>query len=135
MDWKSTAKTGSLMLREMEADTEGDLTVLLDGSATAGGRRAPAGAAQSPADDAFEAGVMAAGSLAAFALRTGHAVSLLLPHDGWHERRLTRGAAGRRRLLAALAETGPGSASRLGASSVRPSPAPARAAAGPCWPW
>jgi uncharacterized protein (DUF58 family) len=116
VDWKSTAKTGSLMLREMEADTESDLTVLLDGSTADGGSRAPAGAGRNSPDAAFEAGVVAAGSMAAFALRGGHSVSLLLPHDGWHERRLTRGAAGRRSLLTALAETGPRSASRLGAS-------------------
>ena len=32
VDWKSTAKTGSLMLREMEAASEDDLTVLLSGA-------------------------------------------------------------------------------------------------------
>ena len=116
VDWKSTAKTGNLMLREMEADTEGDLTVLLDGSTAGGGREQPAGAAQSAADDAFEAGVVAAGSMAAFALRAGHAVSLRLPHDGWRELRIRPGAAGRRSMMTALAETAPGSASRLGAS-------------------
>ena len=116
VDWKSTAKTGDLMLREMEADTEGDLTVLLDGSASGGGREEPPGAAQSAGDAAFEAGVVAAGSMVAFALRSGHAVSLRLPHDGWRELRLKPGAAGRRSMMAALAETAPGSASRLGAS-------------------
>ena len=33
VDWKSTAKTGSLMLREMEAATDDDVTVLLNGAA------------------------------------------------------------------------------------------------------
>ncbi len=32
IDWKSTAKTGTLMLREMDDPASGDVTVLLDGS-------------------------------------------------------------------------------------------------------
>ena len=33
VDWKATAKTGNLMLREMDDPTSGDITVLLDGTA------------------------------------------------------------------------------------------------------
>lgn len=95
VDWKSTAKTGALMLREMEADTEDDLTVLLD---------AP-GARRDERDEVFETAVVVAGSVAAFTLRSGHTVSLLLPDDGWRDLRLTPDAASRRRLLAALAAT------------------------------
>ena len=75
VDWKSTAKTGNLMLREMEAASEDDLTVLLSG--------APASDAGEPPDSSFETAVRAAGSMAAFTLRSGHAVSLLLPERDW----------------------------------------------------
>jgi len=115
VDWKSTAKTGSLMLRETEADTENDLTVLLHApSVTASGRGD--GDAPGGPDEAFEAAVVAAGSMAAFALRSGHAVSLLLPDTGWREQRLRPDSASRRRLLTALAEVRPRGTERLGAS-------------------
>ena len=108
VDWKSTAKTGSLMLREMEAASEDDLTVLLSGAAACDAGEAP--------DSAFEAAVRAAGSMAAFTLRTGHAVSLLLPEHDWRPVRLTPDAASRRRLLRALAEAEPSGPARLGPS-------------------
>ncbi|HTX68424.1 MAG TPA: DUF58 domain-containing protein [Thermoleophilia bacterium] len=114
VDWKSTAKTGSLMLREMEADTEDDVTVLLDGTPAEG--VAPAGGRAAPADETFETAVVAAGSLAAFTLGSGHAVSLLLPDGGWRELRFTPGGGGRRRLPAALAEAHPQSRSGPAAS-------------------
>jgi uncharacterized protein (DUF58 family) len=113
VDWKSTAKTGDLMLREMEADTEDDLTVLL------GAPPPKAGAARRGAtshDEAFETAVVAAGSMAAFTLRSGHAVSLLLPDAGLRGLRLTADAAGRRTLAAALAETQPGAIHGSGSS-------------------
>lgn len=108
VDWKSTAKTGSLMLREMEAAAEDDLTVLLGGAATCGAGAAP--------DDAFEAAVRAAGSMAAFTLRSGHAVTLLLHERDWRPLRLTPDVTGRRRLLGALAEAKPGGPVKLGSS-------------------
>jgi uncharacterized protein (DUF58 family) len=107
VDWKSTAKTGSLMLREMETAADDELTVLLDGS----GARGP----EETAEDAFETAVRAAGSMAAFALRSGHPVTLVLRERGWRPLLLTADMAGRRRLLHALAVTEPG-AVRLGPS-------------------
>ncbi len=108
VDWKSTAKTGSLMLREMEAASEDDLTVLLSGAA--------AYDSGEPPDSAFEAAVRAAGSMAAFTLSTGHAVSLLLPEHDWRPIHLTPDAASRRRMLRVLAEAEPPGPSRLGPS-------------------
>jgi hypothetical protein len=54
--------------------------------------------------------------MAAFTLRTGHGVSLLLPEHGWRPLRLAPDAAGRRRMLAVLAEAEPQGPSRLGPS-------------------
>jgi uncharacterized protein (DUF58 family) len=110
VDWKSTAKTGTLMLREMEADTEDDLTVVL---AAPPRKLGPTRHDPPEADEAFETAVVAAGSMAAFALGGGHAVSLLLPDDGGRDLHLTPDGAGRRRLLAALAETRPQDPQRL----------------------
>jgi uncharacterized protein (DUF58 family) len=108
VDWKSTAKTGSLMLREMEAATERDLTVLLSGAV-----ECDEGV---PPDSSFEVAVRAAGSMAAFTLRTGHSVSLLLPEHDWRPVRLAPGAASHRTLLGALAEATPSGPARLGPS-------------------
>lgn len=108
VDWKSTAKTGSLMLREMEAATEHDLTVLLSGAV-----ECDEGV---PPDSSFEVAVRAAGSMAAFTLRTGHSVSLLLPEHDWRPIRLTPDAASHRKLLGALAEAQPSGPVRLGPS-------------------
>jgi uncharacterized protein (DUF58 family) len=63
IDWKSTAKTGILMLREMEEPAGADVTILLDG--TAGQLLGQ------PPDTNFELAVRAAGSIADFALRAG----------------------------------------------------------------
>ena len=108
VDWKSTAKTGSLMLREMEAATDDDLTLLLDGAA--------ADVAGDGPDTTFEVAVQAAGAMAAYELGSGHSVTLLLPDRGWRPMRLSPDAKGLRRLLGALAETGPNGLSRLGPS-------------------
>ncbi len=108
VDWKATAKTGDLMLREMEAASEDDLTVLLSG--------APGRDAGKPPHTPFETAVRAAGSMAAFTLRGGHAVSLLLPEQDWRPVRLTPDAASRRKLLGALAQAEPTGAARLGPS-------------------
>ncbi len=108
IDWKSTAKTGQLMLREMEADADDDLTVLLSG--TGGG---DAGGAP---DLPFETAVRVAGSMSAFMLQTGHAVSLLLPERDWRPIRLTPKSSSTRRLLAVLAEAESSDPGRLGRS-------------------
>ncbi len=116
VDWKATAKKGALMLREMEADTDGDVTLLLDG------RPMIVTPPAAPAEDgnrseaAFETAVVAAGSVAAFILGSGHTASVFLPVGSWRESRLTPDAASRRRLLAALAEARPQGESRLGSS-------------------
>ena len=83
MDWKSTAKTGSLMLREMEAATDDDLTLLLNGAAADVAGELP--------DTTFEVAVQAAGAMAAYSLRSGHSVNLLLPENGWRPVRLSPG--------------------------------------------
>ena len=123
VDWKSTAKTGNLMLREMEADTEDDLTCCWTAGRRRPARRGPHGpAARSRRTSAFEAAVVAAGSMAAFTLRAGHAVSLLLP-DG----RLARPAAhaGRRQPAPAAGRarrsraSGPGPARAVSAGDPR----------------
>ncbi len=114
VDWKATAKTGDLMLREMEAATEDDLTVLLDAPPRVAGAARPA--AEDEPDEDLETAVVAAGSMAAFTLAGGHAVSLLLPGAGRRDLRLTPDAASRRRLLAALAEVRPQAPDRLESS-------------------
>jgi uncharacterized protein (DUF58 family) len=108
VDWKATAKTGELMLREMDDPTSGDVTVILDAPATA--------VAGSEPDTSLELAVQVTGSVADFALRAGRAVSLLLPQDGFRRSRLTPGADGRARLLEDLARVAPHSGVRLGAS-------------------
>ena len=108
VDWKSTAKTGSLMLREMEAATDDDMTLLLNGAA--------ADVAGEPPDTTFEVAVQAAGAMAAYSLRSGHSVTLLLPDHGWRPIRLSPAAKSLRRLLGALAETGPNGLTSLGPS-------------------
>ena len=115
VDWKTTAKKGALMLREMEADTDGDVTLLLDGRPMI--VTAPATVDGGDGSEAaFETAVVAAGSVVAFILGSGHSASVFLPVGGWRESRLTPDAASRRRLLAALAEARPQGESRLGSS-------------------
>lgn len=99
IDWKSTAKTGVLMLREMEDPAGADVTVLLDGTA-----RELVGEAPS---SNFELAVRAAGSIADFVLRANHGVTLLCHERDWRQVRLTPDGGGRRALLQALAETQP----------------------------
>ncbi len=108
IDWKATAKTGELMLREMDDPTSGDVTVLLD---------APSGAVAGDLPDTnLELAVQVAGSVADFALRAGRRVALLLPQDGFRRTRLTPGTDGRVRLLESLARVEPHASLRLGPS-------------------
>lgn len=99
IDWKSTAKTGVLMLREMEEPAGADVTMLLDGTAGQLTGQAP--------DSNFELAVRAAGSMADFVLRSGRGVSLLTHERKRREMRLTADGGGRRALLQALAEARP----------------------------
>lgn len=108
VDWKSTAKTGTLMLREMDHPRGDDVAVLLD-------RRAAA-VVGTPPDTNFELAVKAAGSLADFALRSGSVVRLLLQGVESRQESLSADLRGRRRLLESLADVEPEAAPPLGAS-------------------
>jgi uncharacterized protein (DUF58 family) len=96
IDWKTTAKTGVLMLREMEEPAGNEVTILLDGTADAVNGNGP--------DTNYELAVRATGSVADFALRAGRSVNLLRHEHIWHHTRLTPDGNGRRRLLESLAE-------------------------------
>ncbi len=108
VDWKATAKTGSLMLRELEDASDGDVAVLFNGPVR--------GAADGRSGDVFELGVEVAGSIADCALRGGRGVTLLVAAEGWRPLRLSPAAADRRRLLALLAGLQPGGLLQLGPS-------------------
>ena len=95
VDWKATARTGTLMLREMDDLASGDMTIALDGAASH--------LVGEPPETNFELAVQAAGSVAACALRAGRGVSLLLQDDGWSTARLSPHADGLQRLLETLA--------------------------------
>ena len=97
IDWKSTAKTGILMLREMEEPAGADITLLLDGSADQVVGNAP--------ETNFELAVRAAGSVADYALRAGRGVTLICHERNRRQVRLTPDGGGRRSLLETLAET------------------------------
>ncbi len=99
IDWKTTAKTGTLMLREMDEPAGNEVTLLLDGTAEEVGGEPP--------DSSFELAVRAAGSVADFALRAGRSVNLLLHERIWRQTRLTPDGSGRRDLLEMLAEAEP----------------------------
>lgn len=105
IDWKSTAKTGVLMLREMEEPAGADVTLLLDGTADR--------VVGEPPQSNFELAVRATGSIADFALRASRGVTLLRHEHGWRQTRLTADAAGRRALMEALAETRPNASAPL----------------------
>jgi len=105
IDWKSTAKTGILMLREMEEPAGADITVLLDGTADRVLGDGP--------DTNFELAVRVAGSVADFALRAGRGVSLLRHERESSRARLTAHGGGRRTLLEMLAEARPNASAPL----------------------
>lgn len=97
IDWKSTAKTGVLMLREMEEPAGADITLVLDGTADQVVGEVP--------ETNFELAVRAAGSVADYALRAGRGVSLICHERMRRQVRLTADGGGRRTLLETLAET------------------------------
>ena len=84
--WRSTAKRGSLVVRELEADTAQDVRIVLDGGATDPAR--------------VESALSEAASLAVHLLAAGLAIELAGP--GLHVA-LGHGREHRRRVLAALA--------------------------------
>jgi len=106
VDWKATAKTGSLMLREMDDPTNSDYFVLLDGTAAALVGTYP--------DTNFELAVSVAGSLAGCALRAGRGVDLALHDRAGRQARLVPGPHTYRRLLETLATAQPDATSPLG---------------------
>lgn len=99
IDWKATAKTGVLMLREMDEPAGADVTLLLDGTAEQIRGELP--------DNNFEFAVRVAGTVADFVLRANRSVNLLCHERSWRQLRLTADGGGRRALLQALAETQP----------------------------
>ncbi len=105
IDWKSTAKTGILMLREMEEPAGADITLLLDGTADQ--------VVGEPPHSNYELAVRAAGSIADFALRAGRGVSLLRHEHSWRQTRLTADGGGRRTLMEVLAEARPNASAPL----------------------
>ena len=111
IDWKATAKTGVLMLREMDDPESGDVAVVLDGSA--------AGVVGPPPLTSFELAVQAAGSVADYVLAAGRNVNLAL-HDGrWQQSTLTPDINGRRRLLDVLATVRPNARAPLSATLLK----------------
>jgi uncharacterized protein (DUF58 family) len=91
--WRSSAKTGTLLVRELEAETTFDVRIVLDGVPVVGER--------------LEAALSEAASLAVHVLRAGGAVELMGP--GVHVP-LAAGRGQRRRVLTALALFEPGTA-------------------------
>jgi uncharacterized protein (DUF58 family) len=72
--WPSTARTGVLMVKELEDSPRDEVAVLLDGDA--------AGAAGSPPDSSFDAAVRAAGSILLAHVRRGRRTVLVLNTRG-----------------------------------------------------
>ncbi len=105
IDWKSTAKTGNLMIREMDEPAGADVTLLLDGTSEQVAGRLP--------DTNFELAVRATGSIADFVLRVNRGVTLLCHERKWREVRLSADGSGRRALMQALAETQPNASAPL----------------------
>jgi uncharacterized protein (DUF58 family) len=72
--WPSTARRGSLMVKELEDSPRDEVAVLLDGDATA--------VAGSPPDSSFDAAVRAAGSILLAQVRRGRRCTLILNTAG-----------------------------------------------------
>jgi uncharacterized protein (DUF58 family) len=97
IDWKSTARTGTLMLRETEEPAGSDVVILLDAHVASVTGEAP--------DTSFEAAVSAAGSIADYVLREGFGASVLLQGEGGRlfAGRFDHRERGRQELLSFLA--------------------------------
>jgi uncharacterized protein (DUF58 family) len=108
IDWKATAKTGNLMLREMDDPSSGGVLVLLAGPAAHVAGELP--------DTNFELAVQTAGAVAGYALRAGRQTTLLRCEKDWQRLRLAPGAEGQRQLLEGLARVEPHAPMRLGPS-------------------
>lgn len=109
--WRSTARTGILMVRELENTPQANLLVVLDGTLGAQAGEYP--------DDSFEKQVQLAGALADGALRSGQPVAVLL-HGAEDEFQIIEPTpAGRQRLLRALAGVRPQARRPVGDAIVR----------------
>ena len=111
IDWKATAKTGNLMLREMDDPESGDVAVVLDGTASGVVGEAP--------QTSFELAVQAAGSVADYVLAAGRSVNLALHDSRWQQTTLAPDINGRRRLLDALATVRPNARAPLSATLLK----------------
>jgi uncharacterized protein (DUF58 family) len=99
VDWKATAKTSTLMLREMDDPSSNDVTLVLDGTASLVTGEFP--------QTNFELAVRAAGSVADYSLLSGRGVNLVF-HEQWgRQLRISPDADGRRQLLHELAKAVP----------------------------
>lgn len=96
IDWKSTAKTGVLMLRETEEHTRSAVILLLDGT--------EAIVAGPQGDDTFELSVSALASVGMHVLRAGLSLKLILHADHPSEVLADPGERGERMLLTSLAK-------------------------------
>jgi uncharacterized protein (DUF58 family) len=107
IDWKSTAKTGVLMLREVEEPARSDVLIALEGTA--------AGVVGTAPDTSYELAVAAVGTLGDYVLSEGYAVDLLSHGAQDRVERYEGHAEGGVGLLRALAETQPEAATSFAA--------------------
>ena len=96
VDWKATARSGSLMLRETDDPANGDVTIVLDGAAAAVAGELP--------ETSFELAVEAAAAIGAYLLLQGRTVVLIRHQSAPETARVTPGAGSRETLLERLAE-------------------------------
>ena len=97
IDWKSTAKTGVLMLREVDEPARNEVAIVVDGTVSMVVGKAP--------DDTYEASVAAAGSIGEFVLREGLGTVLFLHRAVDQHLPCESGQSGRMHLLQNLAAT------------------------------
>ena len=121
IDWKSTAKTGVLMLREVEEPNRSDVLIALEGTA--------AGVVGTAPENSYELAVVTAGTLGDYVLSEGYAVDLL--SHGAHDRveRYEGHVEGGVGLLRALAESQPDGVTSFAAFLRRHYPALTRGVA------
>lgn len=90
IDWKGTARTGQLMLRETGDTRRTDVLIAVDGTR--------AGVVGEPPEDTFERSVEIAGALGDAFLRAGRAVTLFFPEGRYQTVRIVPGENGRYQL-------------------------------------
>jgi len=97
--WPSTARRGSLMVKELEDSPRDEVAVLLDGD--------PAAVVGSPPDSSFDAAVRAAGSILLAQVRRGRRCVLVLNSAGREMQRVSSDRQEWQRALELLAEAEP----------------------------